>query len=108
MVADQDLFPGRIETRDAIEKDNRQFVNGVLWIVRSGSPWTNLPERYADWKNTHRRFNCWAEVGEGFDLLAKDAKWTSYGLSGRRKSRLREKSLNEELLVSLTEARHKI
>ena len=56
----KDLLPGCTETVGATARDNRQFVNGVLWILRSGSAWRDLPERYGHWKNTHRRFSRWA------------------------------------------------
>ena len=72
----KDLLPGRTETVGATARDNRQFVNGVLWILRSGSPWRDLPERYGDWKNTHRRFSRWAaaQVWEKiFAVLIEDA-----------------------------------
>ena len=36
--------------------DNRLFINAVFWILRTGSPWRDLPPDYGDWKNTHRRF----------------------------------------------------
>ena len=73
----KDLLPGRTDTIGVTAKDNRQFVNGVLWILRSGSPWRDLPERYGDWKNTHRRFSRWANTGvweQVFEVLVKDAK----------------------------------
>jgi transposase len=73
----KELLPGRTETVGVTAKDNRQFVNGVLWILRSGSPWRDLPERYGDWKNTHRRFSRWAASGvweKVFGVLVKDAK----------------------------------
>jgi transposase len=73
----KDALPGRTETVGVTAHDNRQFVNGVMWILRSGSPWRDLPERYGDWKNTHRRFTRWADSGvweRVFDSLVKDAK----------------------------------
>ncbi len=36
--------------------DNRLFVNGCLWVFRSGAHWRDLPERYGKWKTVHRRF----------------------------------------------------
>jgi transposase len=37
-------------------RDNRMFVEGVLWIVRTGSPWRDLPEVFGEWKSVFRRF----------------------------------------------------
>ena len=42
---------------------NRLFVEAVIWKFRSGAPWRDLPERFGDWKNVHRRFSRWAERG---------------------------------------------
>ena len=73
----KDLLPGREGTVGVTAQDNRQFVNGVLYILRSGSPWRDLPERYGDWNSTHRRFSRWAASGiweRVFDVLVKDAK----------------------------------
>ena len=52
-----------------IAKDNRQFINAVFWILRTGSPWRDLPADYGDWKNTHRRFTRWRDKGIWSDLL---------------------------------------
>ena len=57
------LLPGRKGSVGSPAKDNRQFINAVMWIARSGAPWRDLPERYGDWKNTHRRFSRWAGRG---------------------------------------------
>jgi putative transposase len=58
----KDLLPGREGHVGVTAQDNRRFINGVLWILRSGAPWRDLPERYGDWKNTHRRFSRWAQT----------------------------------------------
>jgi transposase len=41
-------------------QDNRLFVDGVLWVLRSGAHWDELPERYGKRKNVHTR---WAKSG---------------------------------------------
>ncbi len=42
--------------------DNRLFVNGVLWVLRSGAHWHDLPERYGKWKTLHKRFSRWSKA----------------------------------------------
>jgi transposase len=59
----KDLLPGREGYVGANAKDNRLFVEAVLWRYRSGAPWRDLPERFGDWNNTHRRFSRWAKTG---------------------------------------------
>ena len=48
---------------------NRNFINAVMWIFRTGSPWRDLPPDYGDWKNTHRRFCRWRDKGIWEKLL---------------------------------------
>lgn len=71
----KDFLPGREETIGVTAKDNRQFINGVLWILRSGARWCDLPERYGKWKSVHKRFSRWArrKIWERiFKILIKD------------------------------------
>lgn len=44
-------------------RDNRMFVEGVLWIVRTGSPWRDLSEVFGDWNSVFRRFSRWSAKG---------------------------------------------
>lgn len=57
------LIPGKEGDRGRSGNDNRAFVNGVLWILRSGAHWHDLPERYGKWKTVHKRFTRWAQAG---------------------------------------------
>ncbi len=71
------LLPGRLGTVGRPAEDNRRFVNGVLWVIRSGMRWADLPERYGKYKSVHKRFVRWAEAGVWdrlFDDLVKDEK----------------------------------
>lgn len=58
-----ELLPGKKSDRGVTAKDNRLFVNGVLWVLRSGARWSDLPERYGKWKTVHKRFTRWAKAG---------------------------------------------
>ena len=44
-------------------RDNRQFINAVLWIARTGAPWPDLPERFGKYDSVYQRFNRWAKKG---------------------------------------------
>lgn len=70
------LLPGRVGQGGRPATDNRLFVEAVLYRYRAGIPWRDVPERFGDWKNTHRRFSRWAERGVGgrvFQQLSRDA-----------------------------------
>lgn len=64
-------LPGREGVWGGKAKDNRQFINAVFWILRTGAPWRNLPPDYGSWKNTHRRFCRWRDKGIWESLLEK-------------------------------------
>ncbi len=56
-------LPGRKGAWGGIAKDNRSFINAVVWVLRTGAPWRDLPEEFGGWKNTHRRFCRWRDKG---------------------------------------------
>lgn len=58
-----DLLPGKAGDPGRTGADNRLFVDGVLWVLRSGAHWQDLPERYGKWKTVHKRFTRWARAG---------------------------------------------
>ncbi len=57
------LLPGKSGDPGRSGEDNQLFVNGVLWVLRSGAHWYDLPERYGKWKTLHKRFTRWAKAG---------------------------------------------
>jgi putative transposase len=66
----KDRLPGRVEHVGRTAVDNRQFVNGVLWVLRSGAGWHDLPKRYGKYKSVHMRFMRWARAGVWERLFA--------------------------------------
>lgn len=44
-------------------QDNRRYVNGMLWVLRTGAPWRDLPEKYGNWNSIYRRFLRWRDAG---------------------------------------------
>ena len=59
----EQLLPGKAGDRGVTAKDNRRFVEAVLWIMRTGSPWRDLPVELGHWHRTFVRFSRWREKG---------------------------------------------
>lgn len=67
---------GDERTRGTSGRDNRMFVEGVLWIVRTGAPWRDLPEVFGEWNSVFRRFSRWSRKGVWhriFEAMSDDA-----------------------------------
>lgn len=50
-------------------QEARAVLNGILWILRTGAPWADLPERYPPYQTCHRRFQQWVRAGTWNRLL---------------------------------------
>lgn len=59
----KDLLPGRPGQPGWVGKDNRLFIDAVLWIAKTGAPWRDLPERFGNWNSVWKRFDRWARKG---------------------------------------------
>ena len=44
-------------------KDRRAVLNGILWVLRTGAPWADVPDRYPSYQTCHRRFQQWVRSG---------------------------------------------
>ena len=71
----KDLLPGKAGDPGRTAEDNRLFVNAVLFVLRTGIPWADLPERYGKWNSIWRRFDRWCAKGiwqEIFSAIGED------------------------------------
>ena len=72
----KDLLPGRDGYVGVTAKDNRLFIEAVLYRYRSGSAWRDLPARFGDFRVVHTRFSRWSKTGVWerlFEQLAESA-----------------------------------
>lgn len=66
----ENLLPGKVGDPGRSGVDNRTFVNAVLWVLRSGARWSDMPERYGKYKTVHKRFTRWAAKGVWDQIFA--------------------------------------
>ena len=59
----KDLLPAECGRKSRPSGDNRPIVNGILWRMRTGAPWRDLPEKYGKWITVYQRFRRWSEAG---------------------------------------------
>lgn len=57
------LLPSNIRKRGRPFGDHRRMINGMLWVLRTGAPWRDMPERYGSWHSVHSRFLRWSKAG---------------------------------------------
>ncbi len=65
----------RADGRGRPWRENHDVLNGILWVLRTGAPWKDLPERYPPYQTCHRRFQHWVRDGTFeriLEALAKD------------------------------------
>jgi transposase len=74
------LFPELVPREDGRgrpPKDTRAVLNGVLWILRTGAPWHDMPRRFPPYQTCHRRFQEWVRAGvfrQILEALAEDLR----------------------------------
>ena len=52
-----------MDRRGPKPRDNRRVLNGIFWVLRTGAPWRDLPERYGPYTSAYNRFNRWRKAG---------------------------------------------
>ena len=98
------LLPGKAGDCGVTAKDNRRFLEAVLWLARTGAPWRDLPAAFGNWNSQFRRFSRWAKSGvwerlfaamaddPDFEYVILDAtiiRVHQHGTGGKRGRRLR-------------------
>lgn len=73
------LLSGKTGDPGRTARDNRSFLDAVLWIARTGAPWPDLPGRFGNSDSVYQRFNRWAKKGRWealFEALQEpDTEW---------------------------------
>ena len=64
------LVPAKASDPGRSGEDNRLFVEAVLWIARTGSPWRDLPAEFGRWNSAYQRFARWSRAGVWHRIFA--------------------------------------
>ena len=66
---------GKVGDRGCSGADNRAFIEAVLWIARTGSPWRDLPGESGNWNSLYVRFARWSDkaVWQGIFAVLREA-----------------------------------
>ena len=57
------ILPGKSSDRGRTGADNRKSLEGMIWILRTGAPWRDLPSDFGNWNSVYRRFRRWSAKG---------------------------------------------
>jgi transposase len=74
------LLPDRGERGPAIES-KRRTVNGILWVLRTGAPWRDMPERYGNWNSVFVRFTRYEQQDAGHSVALRTSSGSRRGSS---------------------------
>jgi len=64
-------LPKQQSKRGRPAQAHRQVLNGILWVLRTGAPWRDLPERYGKWTTIYSRFQRWRKSGTWNTMFAQ-------------------------------------
>ena len=68
------MLPAERGRRGRPSQDNRRLLNAILWVLKTGAPWRDLPEHYGPWQTAYTRFSRWSKRGVWTRVLAELAK----------------------------------
>lgn len=115
----KDLVPGKDGDPGRSGSNNRLFIDAVLYVLKTGVPWRDLPERFGNWNSVWRRFDRWGENGiwkkivkelseldlEELQLDSTSIKVHLAAIGGRRKiDEKKRMQIVAEVLAALAEA----
>jgi len=72
----KNLLPPENHGEGRPSKPNRDMLNGMLWICKTGAPWRDLPERFGPWNTVYTRYSNWSKDEaflKLFEALTQDA-----------------------------------
>jgi len=55
------FFPPKTSKRGRARRDPRKLLNAIIWVLRTGSPWCALPEKYGSWHTVYNNFRKWSQ-----------------------------------------------
>lgn len=67
----ESVLPKRTATTGRRPRDQRQMLNGILWVLRTGAPWRDLPERFGPWQTVYDYYRHWRDDGTFNRVLQK-------------------------------------
>ena len=56
-------IPKKTSTCGRARRDPIELINAIIWVLRTGSPWCEIPERYGSWRTAYNNFRKWEEKG---------------------------------------------
>ncbi len=59
------------KSRKSARADDRKIMNAIFYVLRTGMPWRDLPERYGPYTTAYNRFNRWSRRGSGSGFLIR-------------------------------------
>lgn len=71
MGTDRTVTPKGKTIRGRPAQGHRQLLNGILWVLRTGVPWRDMPERYSKWTTIYSRFQYWRKLAAWEKMFAE-------------------------------------
>ncbi len=59
----QGVLPSQKGKQGRPREDDHRVIEGILWVMRTGAPWRDMPEEFGSWKTVYTRFYRWSKAG---------------------------------------------